>query len=356
MQKNYTKDQMEDMFITVAIYVAALIWSQFLLHRFVLQNTYIGENILSDSRVIALFMFLQMPAFIAYLWNDGLKPAPAEAVAAAGLPCMLLVLPGIWKRQRYLILLMAALYLIGSLVFWIITVKKEHASGRTIWLLGIKANFYAVFVSLIFVLLCVIWFGRINRVIEEKSSSDIEISREDYIGQYASLLEKLQEDQWKNLPLQERLSLIQLVCNIESSYNGIGRVTVTAARLENTMEGKQNSGTKQIFINAETCMQEEAGQVITSVLHEWFHCYQDYILEGIDFETEAAQNARFFQVMRAWKCEKENYKDKDAYGYAAYYNQELEKSAREYAESEARLYLNLESKNAAVKVNETAVP
>ena len=354
MRKEYTKGQIEERFIAAAIYVAILIWSQFLLHRFVLQRIYDGKYVLSDSGIIALFLFLQMPVFVVYLWNDSFHKEPVEAMSATGLPYILLALSGTWKRRPRLILLMAVIYLILSLFFWMIMVKKRHASGSTIWLLGMKSNVYAVFVSFLFVLLCEAGFRGFNHPMEEIRPSEIEISHEDYIGQYAPLLERLQKDRWKQLPLHERLSLIQLVCNIESSYNGMGRVTVTAVQLEDTMTGKQSSGTNQIFVNKETCMQEDARQIITSVLHEWFHCYQDYILEGVDFETEAAQNARFFKALRTWKREKENYKDKDTYGYSAYYNQELEKSAREYAESEVRIYLKPESGHSVVTMDETS--
>ncbi len=142
----------------------------------------------------------------------------------------------------------------------------------------------------------------------------------------------LQEDVWDGLSATQRLDVLQTVANIERRYLGIPHaLPVSAANLEDGTLGTYDSENQEILLNLENLSRDPALEMLEVVCHEAYHGYQHCLVYALENVPEESRQLRLFRDARAYQEEFGNYQDGSS-GFLAYYAQDCELDARDYAE------------------------
>ena len=94
-----------------------------------------------------------------------------------------------------------------------------------------------------------------------------------------------------------------------------------------------------MWIDLEHLMESPVDECISTICHEVFHSAQHYLIENIDWNDSLYQSS-YFDELRSWRFNSENYKSAEFSGFDAYENQPLEIAARQYAERETEKILS----------------
>lgn len=163
-------------------------------------------------------------------------------------------------------------------------------------------------------------------------ATNIFASNEQTINNNIETILKLQEEEWAELKVQEKLDVLQTVANIEQRYLGIpNELNVGAANLEENVLSYYSDKTHEIVINLESLTKDPAWKLLQSVCHEAFHSYQHRIVDVYNQTEQDMKNLRLLRDASSYAEEFEHYISAED-DIAGYYNQKCEKDAREYAE------------------------
>lgn len=149
----------------------------------------------------------------------------------------------------------------------------------------------------------------------------------------------LQEDEWENLDIEEKLDILQVVANIEADYLGIpNELCVEAGFLKDNVTGCYNDRTHRIIISFDVLNNERPNALLELVCHEAFHGFSWRLVELYDATKEELQDLKIFDEIVFYKEEFENYSDGTGENYEAYYYQRCEQDARNYAQNAVEEY------------------
>jgi len=147
------------------------------------------------------------------------------------------------------------------------------------------------------------------------------------------LLLYFDNDTWEDLSIQQRINVAQEFIDFQSELLGIPTIHVTAEKLGLFTLGEYSDDSNEMWIDVEHLATSAPEDVIRTLAHEVFHSYQHYLVNNIDWNTEVFQ-AAYFQELRDWKTNDEDYQQPYLNGYNAYSDQPLEVSARAYSVEE----------------------
>lgn len=144
------------------------------------------------------------------------------------------------------------------------------------------------------------------------------------------------EEKWKTYSTKERITILQELADMEADVLGIPSIPLTAEEMGPFTLGGYNPKGKAIGISISHMLTVSAEKSINTVCHEMFHAYQYYLVEYIDWEMEVTQKGPYFEELRKWKANQENYSSFGAgeSSFEQYESQILEETARAYAEKE----------------------
>ena len=144
-------------------------------------------------------------------------------------------------------------------------------------------------------------------------------------------LSNLKQEKWEELTIQEKLEVLQVVCNIERNYLGVANtITVKSAVLEDNVLGEYLDEKYTILIDLDHLNTASARSVLNTITHECYHCYQFRLIDLYDNSNEIDRNLAMFNHVEEYKEEFINYNSDGGYEY---YNQSVEVDAREYAQA-----------------------
>ncbi len=155
---------------------------------------------------------------------------------------------------------------------------------------------------------------------------------------HLDLFPYLRENTWPGLSLDERITVLQRLVDLETEVFGIPTVPIVATVLDYNTLGDYSHTLGLMRINAEVLADYEIYQVLDVICHEVFHSYQHYIIDNTDWDSPLVDTP-FYASARRWKANIEDYKDAGRDGQEAYYDQSLERDARRYAELETNYLL-----------------
>ena len=161
----------------------------------------------------------------------------------------------------------------------------------------------------------------------------------DLFAAHEALMLCFWENVWKDYSVQEKITLLQELGDLEAQRLGIPSVPIKSEKLSTYMLGAYDWSTKEIWIDLEHLEESPIEDCITTICHEVFHSQQDYLVENIDWESEITQS-EYFSEARAWRDNASNYQSAIATDYDTYAQQPLEASAAAYAEEETALILS----------------
>ena len=143
----------------------------------------------------------------------------------------------------------------------------------------------------------------------------------------------LQDDLWKELSVKEKLNVLQTVANIEQRYLGLpNELNVGAANLREGVSAEYKDDTHQVTINLDSLLNSSSWELLNSVCHEAYHCYEHRLVDVYSSSNEENRNLRIFHHADSYTEEFSNYISGSAEDFYSYYNQVCEKDARNYAE------------------------
>lgn len=162
---------------------------------------------------------------------------------------------------------------------------------------------------------------------------------EDLYASSCTLFSCFEKSTWERFDVSERITVMQQLVNFESAQLGIPSIPVVAEKLDPYTLGAYSNETKEMWIDLEHLMESPVDECISTICHEVFHSAQHYLIENIDWNDSLYQSS-YFDELRSWRFNSENYKNAEFSGFDAYENQPLEMSARQYAERETEKILS----------------
>lgn len=165
------------------------------------------------------------------------------------------------------------------------------------------------------------------------------LDKTDILQAYEQDLQMLYDEQWTEAPVADKLKVLNTVARIEAKYLGTDPVQVYAAYMQTDTQGKYDPKYEKIYINLQIISSHYSSQALRTVLHEMYHHYQHTLCDMYEDLPAQYHDLQMFAMVQQYRDEFENYNDGGA-DYEGYYDQAVERSARDYAEQEALVYLD----------------
>jgi hypothetical protein len=157
-----------------------------------------------------------------------------------------------------------------------------------------------------------------------------------------STIRKLQKDRWKTLNAQERLNVMQCLCDLESIKLGVSNCSIKVG-VGDTKEdtyGYYVHEQNVIVISSDLLMHGEPANLCNTISHETYHCYQQQLAELYSKTDSKYQSLMIFDHVAQYAYEINKYNDGNK-DYDGYYSQELESDARKYGRQEQKLLMQI---------------
>lgn len=155
-------------------------------------------------------------------------------------------------------------------------------------------------------------------------------------------LKNLPIEEWADLTDQQRIDVLQIIVNYETSQLGIPPTAVSTKKHINadTFYDQENN---IIYVDPEMLAKSSNKEkCIETTLWSLHIKYIYFLVEHADFESVIAQT-EYFKTIRIYKDNLEHYIYPSLEGYEAYANQEIVRSSTIFAETETQNILDLVS-------------
>lgn len=150
---------------------------------------------------------------------------------------------------------------------------------------------------------------------------------------------RLQEKFWVRMDARQRRDLLQIVAEQEAQRLGIEAPAVCARRLEGNALGMYSDADQLITLDLEHLKHSDVKKVLSTVLHECYHAYQNRLVELYNRLSEDEKKLMLFQPAAQYAAEFANYND-GSRDYAAYSAQQCEIDCEAYAAQAVLEYEN----------------
>jgi hypothetical protein len=156
-------------------------------------------------------------------------------------------------------------------------------------------------------------------------------------------LEKLDTGKWAALDVKQRADVMQTVADVEAMNQGLPfyvKIEVGDIQQKSTATelAYYDDSTRTILVDSKNLSEMTAYGALLVTLHEIYHANQACLVRAYQDLDEAGKHLKEFSKIEEWENDEYNYKSGDE-DYQAYAEQELEKSASNYAKDRAASYL-----------------
>ena len=259
------------------------------------------------------------------------------AVLPLGLPVFfhLMSIHFFWALFAFMFLLLA-----GGVCYIVMGVTARKLRPRKVSLKKQLSGFWMLFspvwggatVLVLFLFLCFPYPDGVTPS-TVKPRSDLEMSEGSLVIAQAESIGKLEETTWTTLAEVEKLDVLQVLLNIETTYLGIDPVKLCSDRsMTEDYLGLYLSDENRIHINRQYLCDAPAYECVRTVCHEARHAYQQGVVDALDWSKDAVKNNRYFSEAANWREEFSGYIS-GFENYEHYYSQSVESDARDYAQS-----------------------
>lgn len=147
------------------------------------------------------------------------------------------------------------------------------------------------------------------------------------------------EDNWALMTAEEKVNALQGIAYLEADRLNIDDVYVHAEKIDDGRIGYHISNTRDVFIDLTHKEHQDPMKCIHTILHECRHVYQNDCINSMNWASPQVQSGIYYEDVREWRYNLENYRSvSQGDEYEAYYNQTVEKDAREYADRVIGIY------------------
>ena len=220
---------------------------------------------------------------------------------------------------------------------------KNSNNNRTMLKKKLKVAIYACRRNFgVCMLVVMLFVGGRNLFFGSVASASMEVVNaygEEYgLKNNIETISKIREEEWQQLSLQEKVDVAQAVAYCEGNYLGLpDKLTVEVGDLEERTLGIYNDTTYRIMIDTEHMLNDSGEEVLRTILHEAYHCYQRRCVEIYCKLEPEERNLLMFYRTSFYVDEVENYVS-GSEDEEAYYLQKIEEDARAYSISQAQGY------------------
>lgn len=169
--------------------------------------------------------------------------------------------------------------------------------------------------------------------------------------EYTDDLSIFESNLWTESTLEERLEATQKAVDIEIAELGVNhRVEVETSNLSEYTLGSYSYGEQSIEIDTEYLEKCSNREILDLICHECYHAYQHSLIESYNSVADDYKGLMIYRNVENYKYELLNY-DELSEDFYSYYDLNLERDARNYAQNRVDYYLLLvreESENIIV--------
>lgn len=194
------------------------------------------------------------------------------------------------------------------------------------------------------VTMIIVSLGGLNAYSHMSKSNDLlELTIEEAQRQHRDNCYKLEKETWNALTVQEKLDLLQMICDYECTFVlGCENVKIySGLTSRDTVFGEYSDQTKSFTINEEHLRYGDVEDVVDTVLHEVRHAYQHTWVEMYssleNHIKDEYKNLLPFKQAQSFSEEFDDYcsGEDDFYGY---FMQDVEKDSREKKKKRLKEY------------------
>ena len=187
-------------------------------------------------------------------------------------------------------------------------------------------------------------FSELQAYSHTSQASEISnITVEEAENQHQKNCRQLEQEKWTVLTVQEKLDLLQAICDYECQYVlGCKQVKLYAGLTGGEkVLGKYSNQTASVTISEDHLKNSHAEDVLRTALHEIRHAYQHTLTEMYfslePYIKEEYKNLPLFEQVQSFSKELDDYcsGEKD---FDQYYAQEVEKDSRDWAATRIKEY------------------
>lgn len=255
------------------------------------------------------------------------------------IPLNLVTTVGVAKSNliaRIIIICLAVLILLFRVILPIVSVKsKRSEKSAKIRVRRLLDGLYMpVLILAVGCLLAARIFG-----IDGYANTSFHVPDEDLTARYHQALPKLYAEKWKELDTQEKLDVLQRVCDYECvEILGCRTATVQTGYPQSPeIHGEYNHLTNTVMIQIDYLNEGTVSDVLKTLLHETRHVYQWHIAEVFNKVEEKLDEQDMklpmFRLAAEIRDETDNYRNALS-DFEEYYGQKAESDSRNWAEKE----------------------
>ena len=159
----------------------------------------------------------------------------------------------------------------------------------------------------------------------------------DVFEENKELLLEFTQENWEKKNIQERIDVAQRFSNFEDTRLGISPVPTYAEKMQSiTVVATYDYENKNIIMDSQFFMELSAEEILKALCEENFHAFEYYMIENMDWDMNLI-NTYYFQELREWRENANNYISAGLDNYEEYESQPVEASAKRYAKEETEL-------------------
>lgn len=296
-------------------------------------------NIASRSKLVAVTYLIQVfGALLLFLVRKSDRDW-SDLYFNAIIPYNTISLVGFFRVNKEIRVTVVSI-VVGSFLIWILpkVIQAIRAQKKVqkikCWKTALR-RCYTPFV----ICLCVVYVAVhfLGLSVYTYSSNKVENVDTQSIESFKSVRDSLQSEKWETYSNQEKLDILQVICDYECKNNlGCDSPKVVAGHPErDTIYGSYSSKTKTITISVEHLANDSAENVLDTLLHEARHAYQHATVNAFNaIEENLSEEAKAlscFKAMESYRNNFENYISGNE-DYYSYYDQDVESDSRSWAE------------------------
>ena len=267
----------------------------------------------------------------------------ANIILAWGSPCIW-IYKDVFKNQiRTIFLIVTVLSCSLSIVIlcrrikrknkWKSIVKNRVENIFDMW----KWNIVCALLYLLIPTALSLWFT--GTVINSSENLVKEYENEWTIDNQIETVSNIASGKWKNLTIQQKLNVGQVIVNIEAQRYGISRpILLGTDKLTEGTRAYYDRNKQQIVIDLEYLKSDYPHNIVQTLVHEVTHLYENELVSLFNNLNEADRKLLIFQDVVQYAEELQNYQNgKDS--YSDYYNQLVEITSRQAGVERVDVYL-----------------
>ncbi len=332
--RNNTLTNVEYAFETVMWAVIAYLW-----YRYSLYATIPSMRATSSSGIFMTIVIAGtiMGYLLTVLWCRNALSVAATAILPYGLYSFLAYRDCF--KLFYLVVMIGTAVLIAIYLIYVIRTRLNHLFPRYVLELKVKKSFIYTRTVLGLASMLMIIPIAINAVMG-KERKVFDYGEKYTIAKNIDTVLLLQDDEWKELSLPQRMDVLQCVCHIEGNYLGLTKeIKIEIADLEDKVSACYNDLDDMVYIAQSEVECDSSSVALESVCHEMFHAAQFRYVEIYNTLSEQDKELYFFVDAADYSDEFTHYDNGSGKGgIMAYYSQNCEKDARDYAEAAVKDY------------------